>query len=137
MQARPTTALGFQLKAMGRLDEAIDSYQQAVRLDPTYAVAHCNLGHALYEKGRLDEAINSVQQALNIDPQLAARISTLAPPCIRKGRLDEAIDRFQRVSTSIRSTPWPTTTGASPFASRAGSRKPLTTCSEPSGSTPN
>ncbi|HVC98325.1 MAG TPA: tetratricopeptide repeat protein, partial [Pirellulales bacterium] len=43
-------------KEQGRLDDALASYQHAVRLKPDFAEAHNNLGSLLLGKGRLDEA---------------------------------------------------------------------------------
>ena len=40
-----------------KLDEAIAEYQTAIRVNHTYAEAHCNLGLTLLDIGELDEAI--------------------------------------------------------------------------------
>jgi tetratricopeptide (TPR) repeat protein len=54
---------------MGRQDEAIVHYQEAIRLDPKVsAMAHQNLGAALSAKGRQGEAIGHFQQALKLEP---------------------------------------------------------------------
>jgi tetratricopeptide (TPR) repeat protein len=57
---------------MGRLDEAIDHYQQAIRLDPNYTVAHINLATAfgITFATRLDwaEAAEGYAQALKRGP---------------------------------------------------------------------
>jgi Flp pilus assembly protein TadD len=39
--------LGNTLKELGRLDEALASYRQAIALKPDYAEAHYNLGNTL------------------------------------------------------------------------------------------
>ena len=41
--------LGTTLKELGRLDEAVASYNQAIALKPDYAEAHSNLGATLDE----------------------------------------------------------------------------------------
>ena len=64
--------LGEILFSMGRVDEAIDPLEQALRLDPGNMVAHYHLAFALYSKGQLDGAIEHWQQALSIDPKSAA-----------------------------------------------------------------
>lgn len=54
----PSSAVYFSnfgniLKDIGRVDEAIAAYQQAIRLKPDYANAHYNLGIALKTKGAM------------------------------------------------------------------------------------
>ena len=44
--------LGTALVAKGQMDEAIRQYQEALRLKPDYADAHCNLGAALARKAK-------------------------------------------------------------------------------------
>ena len=53
--------------------EAIESYKQAIRLDPDYAMAHYNLGLAYNSLGMHKEAIESHKQAIRIDPDEIGR----------------------------------------------------------------
>src|SRR5262249_5949522 len=46
----------------GKLDEAIVEYREAIRLDPGYAEAHCNLGSVLQRQGRLREALREYRK---------------------------------------------------------------------------
>ncbi len=50
---------------------AIEHFEKAVRLEPTDAGAHNNLGLALAGAGRLEAAIPHFRQALEIRPGLA------------------------------------------------------------------
>ena len=48
--------MGIALKGQGKLEEATESYKQAISLKPNYADAHFNMGFALDEEegaGRL------------------------------------------------------------------------------------
>ena len=63
--------LGATLKELGRLDEALASYNQAIALKPDFAEAHSNLGNTLKELGRLDEAQASYNQAIALKPDYA------------------------------------------------------------------
>jgi len=60
--------LGLALQKRGRFPEAIDHYEQALRIQPDDAEAHCNLGLALEKLGRTQEAISHYEQALRIKP---------------------------------------------------------------------
>src|SRR5512143_668734 len=51
------------------LDEAIDEYQKALRLSPSFADIITQLGIALRDKGRYDEAIKEVNRAKACNPR--------------------------------------------------------------------
>jgi tetratricopeptide (TPR) repeat protein len=53
----------------GHPDQAIEKYQQIIKLDPTLTAGYNNLGRLLYQQGRLDEAINPLRQASKLDPK--------------------------------------------------------------------
>src|SRR6476661_8283320 len=53
----------------GHPDEAIQKYQQIIKLDPALAAGYNNLGRLLYQQGRLDEAIQPLRQASKLDPK--------------------------------------------------------------------
>jgi tetratricopeptide (TPR) repeat protein len=70
--------LGLALNGKGRLDEAIASFQEVLKLKPDYADAHDNLGLVLGKEGRWDEAISQFQEVLRLDPNNAGTRSNLA-----------------------------------------------------------
>jgi tetratricopeptide (TPR) repeat protein len=88
--------LGQALFEMGREDEAIAHYQQALQINPGYAVAHYNLGIALFRKGKVDEAIAHYQQALQIKPDYAEAHNNLGGVLLQEGDVDEAIAHLQK-----------------------------------------
>ena len=65
-------------------------------------------------------------------PEYAEAHNNLGVALRDKRRLDEAIAAFRRPSTSIRTTPRPTTTSATPCATRAGWTRPSPRTARPS-----
>ena len=45
--------MGNALKDQGKLDKAIEAYENAVSIKPSYAQAHYNLGNACKERANL------------------------------------------------------------------------------------
>src|SRR5262249_9211527 len=89
--------LGLALEGKGDLDKAVASFQQAIKLNPKYAVAYTNLGGVLHVQGKLDDAIASQRKAIEIDDKLAtahARLGILL--CDYKHDYDGAIAEFQK-----------------------------------------
>jgi tetratricopeptide (TPR) repeat protein len=80
----------------GRLDDAIEEYQAAVRIAPDFEKSRCNLGHALLQAGRLPEAVSELQIALRIKPNYAQAHNNLGSAWAQiPGRLPDAITEFQ------------------------------------------
>jgi tetratricopeptide (TPR) repeat protein len=52
------------LKALGRFEEAIASYQQAIQLQPDYADAYQNLGVVLLKIGKVPESLSAFGKAI-------------------------------------------------------------------------
>jgi Flp pilus assembly protein TadD len=52
----------------GRPAEAVGPLQEAIRLRPGDAAAHCDLGLVLAALGRLDEAVEAFEEAARLDP---------------------------------------------------------------------
>jgi protein O-mannosyl-transferase len=64
--------VGAALLQRGQLDDAIDHFQQALRVKPNNIGIHFNLGLAFERTGRTEEAIKHYERVLQIDPSLAA-----------------------------------------------------------------
>ena len=70
--------LGGELAAAGRITEALQEYNEVVRLNPRHAVARINLGVVLVRQNRIGEAIQQFETALALDPNNAAAKDYLA-----------------------------------------------------------
>jgi tetratricopeptide (TPR) repeat protein len=53
---------------LGRYDEEIKSYNQAISLNPNHHAALYNLGNCMGSLGRYEEAIEAYSKAINIKP---------------------------------------------------------------------
>lgn len=69
MRAISEHNLATALQEAGRTDEAIEHYQQALRIQPDYAPAFNNLGTALMAKGDMVGAIEAFRQSLRRQPE--------------------------------------------------------------------
>jgi tetratricopeptide (TPR) repeat protein len=81
---------------LGRTEEVIDHYREALRLKPTYAEAHSNLASTLLGLGRSEEAIDHYREALRLNPAYAAAHHNLASCLVGLGRIPEAIEHYQQ-----------------------------------------
>ena len=73
----PFNILGLVLAGQGKCEEAIDSYNQALAINPDFAPAHNNLGIVLKNLGRFEESAASLRRATEADPNFAAAHSNL------------------------------------------------------------
>jgi tetratricopeptide (TPR) repeat protein len=87
--------LGACAAETGRLEQALERFEQLNRLVPDDADGWMGRGEALQRLGRFEEAEVSFRRALELDPENAALygLGTLAA---RAGRHREALDLFQR-----------------------------------------
>ena len=59
---------GWVLSRLGRHEEAVESYRDALALEPESAMAHASMGDALLRLERYEEALESFERALAADP---------------------------------------------------------------------
>jgi len=86
--------LGNILFQANRIPEAMDLFNQAMRIKP--AAAYYSVGNALLLKGRTSEAIDQYKQALQIDPDYAEVHHNLGGALLLKGRTPEAIEHYKQ-----------------------------------------
>ena len=60
--------LAAALEKLGKSDEALEQFRQAVQINGNYPEAHCNLGRMLAQHGRRDEAVAHLREALRLKP---------------------------------------------------------------------
>jgi tetratricopeptide (TPR) repeat protein len=74
--------------------EAIRSAQEALKIDPTYGVAHYNLANLYAESGRLDDAVQHYREAIRVYPRFVEARGNLANALAMRGNLPEAIAQY-------------------------------------------
>ena len=91
---------GLALQRLGRLDEALASYDQALVLAPqdssVLADAHYNRGIALQALQRLDEACASFIQAVALKPSLGSVYVGLGHALLEAGHAEDAIRLYDQ-----------------------------------------
>lgn len=86
--------MGMLLASKDQLVEAIEHYNEAIRLDPRNAKAYYNLGNAFLAQSKLEEAAAGYRTAISIKPDYAKALGNLAVVLSQQGKLDEAIYYF-------------------------------------------
>jgi tetratricopeptide (TPR) repeat protein len=87
--------LGLELAAVGRNEEALKHYEQAIMLKPDYTEAYGNLGATLAALGRPNEAMEHYRRALRLRPDFAEIHNTFAAFLAGTGNTDEAIEHYR------------------------------------------
>src|SRR5262249_234592 len=83
--------LGMALRALGRLDEAVERYSKAIALKPDFAEACNNCANVLQDLGREDEAVELYRKALALKPAYADAPRNLAPAMLALGSAEDAV----------------------------------------------
>ena len=81
--------MGNVLAKMGRLEDALLSFREAVAQKPDYAIAYNHLGGTLLGLGRLDEAAAGYKAAIAVNPKFAEARFNLGRLYLLMGRYGE------------------------------------------------
>ena len=82
--------MGNAYADLGEYQRAIDSYQQAIKLDPTLSKPHNNLGLAYAALNRLDEAAWAFTEAVRLKADYAEAHFNLGVAHLQLGRTNQA-----------------------------------------------
>jgi len=93
--ARAHFNYGSALQQQGRLDEAENEYNAALRFDANYVKVYMNLGQLFVSKAKLDEAKKNYEKAIQLEPRTGEIHSGYAYLLERLGRADEARKEYQ------------------------------------------
>jgi TolB-like protein/DNA-binding winged helix-turn-helix (wHTH) protein/Flp pilus assembly protein TadD len=86
----------YLARILGRVEEAIGLYQQAIALDPLRADYQLALGYELYVGGRNGEASAALQKAQELNPQLSSLHLAFGENLLSKGQLQGALEEMEK-----------------------------------------
>jgi tetratricopeptide (TPR) repeat protein len=88
--------LGTLCLLTNRPDSAVDCFERAVGLNPSFATAHYNLAAGLERQGRAAEAMVALRRAIALKPDFGSAYSRLGNLLQARGDKDEATACFRR-----------------------------------------
>ncbi|KAL3514112.1 hypothetical protein ACH5RR_026829 [Cinchona calisaya] len=88
--------LGNERYKAGKYEEALESYNQAIAIDPSNASFYSNKSAALMSLGHLIGAVFECQEAIRLDPSYHNAHYRLARLYIRLGEAEKAINHFKQ-----------------------------------------
>jgi protein O-mannosyl-transferase len=89
-------SLGVALGQAGKHEDAIEHYEQVLRIKPNYVAAHYNLAGTLARLGRVPEAMGHWEQVLRIKPDYAEAHYDLGVSLEQAGKLEGAITHYEQ-----------------------------------------
>ena len=95
--ARAHDNLGFTLWNAGNVPDAIEQFEQALRIKPDFVAAHNNLAVALIRLGKVQQAVDQFKQALQLRPDSAELHYSTAAALLLLGKTSEAIEQYEQV----------------------------------------
>lgn len=88
--------LGVALVEVGRHDEAVHNFEQAVRLSPDFAEARFNLAAEMRKAGRHEDAVANYESGLRFVPGYAQGRYELGAELFALDRRDDAIEQLRQ-----------------------------------------
>ena len=88
----------------------MNDYNEAIRLNPTFAMAYNRRAIAWDNKKEYEKAINDFNEAIRLDPTLHLPTTTEDIPGATRRSTTRGLLTTPNASGSIPSIPWPTTT---------------------------
>ena len=87
-------SLGLLYEQEGKLDQALEAYEKALRLNPDYADSHNNLGAMHLKAGEIEKAVRAFRKAHEIDGQAPQPLVNLGNAYLQMKRFQDAVSAF-------------------------------------------
>jgi tetratricopeptide (TPR) repeat protein len=87
---------GLAYAQLGEFAQAIEDFNQALRLEPKLAVAYYNRGFVYFGKREYEKAVEDFSESLRLDPKFAAAYNNRGTTYGALGQLERAITDFDR-----------------------------------------
>jgi tetratricopeptide (TPR) repeat protein len=108
-EANARDTLGLRLQDLGRWDEAIDAFDQALRINPRFEIALAHKGNAYFAQGRYREAAAAYEDfaKAHADQNASRGIAALAWIAFRRGDRARAWTLAEQAAAASPRDPWP------------------------------
>lgn len=87
---------GNAYRSKGQLEKAMQDFDRAVSLDPSYYRAYNNRGAVYSEMGRLDKAMEDIDRSLALNPRSDISYNNKGMVYGKTGSFDKAIEQFNK-----------------------------------------
>jgi protein O-mannosyl-transferase len=88
--------LGNAFVDAGNIDAAMQRFQTALKLNPSFAEDHINIGHVLLQQGDVDEAIAEFTEAIRLRSNNATARFNLGVALMQKGLTSDAATNLEQ-----------------------------------------
>lgn len=95
-EAEQTLQRGLDHYDRGEHEMAMAAYNEAIEIDPTFAMAYNNLGMVLIDLERYQDAMNALYESIRHDPNYGEAYNNLGFVLRRLGNNIEAVAAYQR-----------------------------------------
>ena len=87
---------GNALAKQGKLSEAVNAYEESIKLKPDFTESYINLGIALKNQGKLSNALEAYQKAITLQPSFPESYVNMGIVLHAQGEFIQAIKAYRK-----------------------------------------